>query len=81
MNERGTMRTGPLGSTIHVLRADAETVAELAAIDWNRTRYRGRCASFESSVPGRCHGTSAGVCLAPCRGCRHAWRTRPAKAG
>ena len=36
MNELGTMHTGPLGSTIHVLRADAETVAELAAIDWSR---------------------------------------------
>ena len=31
-----TRRTGPLGSTIHVLRADAGTIAELAAIDWNR---------------------------------------------
>ena len=31
-----TMHTGPLGSTIHVLRADPGTVAELAAIDWNR---------------------------------------------
>ena len=31
-----TMHTGPLGSTIHVLRADADTVAALAAIDWNR---------------------------------------------
>ena len=31
-----TTHTGPLGSTIHVLRADAETIAELAAIDWNR---------------------------------------------
>ena len=31
-----TMHTGPLGSTIHVLRADAGTIAELAAIDWNR---------------------------------------------
>ena len=36
MNERGTMHTGPLGSTIHVLRADADTIAELAAVDWNR---------------------------------------------
>ena len=34
------MHTGPLGSTIHVLRADAETVAELASIDWNRTFRR-----------------------------------------
>ena len=36
MNEPGTMLTGPLGSTIHVLRADAKTVAELAALDWSR---------------------------------------------
>ena len=36
MNESATMLTGPLGSTIHVLRADAGTIAELAAIDWNR---------------------------------------------
>ena len=31
-----TMLTGPLGSTIHVFRADAGTIAELAAIDWSR---------------------------------------------
>ena len=30
-----TMIEGPLGSTFHVLRADAETVAALAAVDWN----------------------------------------------
>ena len=36
MNTPVTRRTGPLGSTIHVLRADAGTIAELAAIDWNR---------------------------------------------
>ncbi len=36
MNEPGTMHTGPLGSTIHVLRADAGTIAALAAIDWSR---------------------------------------------
>ena len=30
------MHTGPLGSTIHVLQADAGTITELAAIDWNR---------------------------------------------
>ena len=30
------MCTGPLGSTMHVLRADPETVVALAAIDWNR---------------------------------------------
>ena len=31
-----TLHVGPLGSTVHVLRADADTVAALAAIDWNR---------------------------------------------
>ena len=36
MNAPATKHTGPLGSTIHVLRADAGTIAELAAIDWNR---------------------------------------------
>ena len=32
-----TTLTGPLGSTVHVLRADADTVAALAGIDWNRS--------------------------------------------
>ncbi len=41
MNDSGavkgaTMHTGPLGSTVHVIRADADTVAGLAAIDWSR---------------------------------------------
>ena len=36
MRETATTHTGPLGSTVHVLRADADTVAELAAIDWSR---------------------------------------------
>ena len=36
MNDPGTRQTGPLGSTVHVLRADAETVAALAAVDWSR---------------------------------------------
>ena len=35
-----TMHTGPLGSTIHVLHADPQTVVELAAIDWNRSFRR-----------------------------------------
>ncbi len=39
MNPPGTIHTGPLGSTVHVLRADSETVAELAAIDWS-LRFR-----------------------------------------
>lgn len=36
------MHTGPLGSTLHVLRADAATIAALAAVDWNR-RFRRVC--------------------------------------
>ena len=42
MNGSGTMHIGPLGSTIHVLRADAGTIAELAAIDWS-CRFRRVC--------------------------------------
>ena len=30
------MHTGALGSTVHVLRAESGTIAELAAIDWSR---------------------------------------------
>ena len=37
-----TMHTGPLGSTIHVIRADADTVAALAAIDWS-PHFRRAC--------------------------------------
>ena len=36
MNRPTTMHTGSLGSTIHVLRADSDTVTALAAVDWNR---------------------------------------------
>ena len=36
MKDAATTHTGPLGSTIHVLKADPETVAALAAVDWNR---------------------------------------------
>ena len=32
----GTSLVGPLGSTVHVLHADADTIAELASIDWSR---------------------------------------------
>lgn len=42
MKSAPTMRIGPLGSTVHVLRADAETIVELAAIDWNRNFPRVR---------------------------------------
>ena len=32
-----TMRIGPLGSTVHVLRADPGTIAALTTVDWNRS--------------------------------------------
>ena len=38
MNNLVTMHTGPLGSTIHVLRADADTIVELAAIGMSGER-------------------------------------------
>ena len=50
MHQPATTHVGPLGSTIHVLRADAGTIAELAAIDW------GRC--FRGSASTRCAGSS-----------------------
>ena len=36
MNDQATVHVGPLGSVIHVLRADAQTIERLAAMDWNR---------------------------------------------
>ncbi len=39
-NREATRHVGPLGSTIHVLRADAGTIAELGAIDWNSSFRR-----------------------------------------
>ena len=39
MSARNTRFVGPLGSTIHHLRADAATVAAVAGVDWNR-RFR-----------------------------------------
>ena len=53
------MHTGPLGSTIHVLRADAGTIAELASIDWNRS-FRRVCLDPVSGLivlmtPSRLH--------------------------
>ena len=38
MNDLVTMHTGPLGSTIHVLRAGAGAIVELAAIEMSGER-------------------------------------------
>ena len=37
MTRPPTMSVGPLGSTIHALHADPETIAALAAVDWTRS--------------------------------------------
>ena len=65
MNAPATTHVGPLGSTIHVLRADAGTVAELAAIDWNR-RFRRVCLDPVRGIitlmaPSRLHEDLTGI--------------------
>ena len=59
MNHATTTHTGPLGSTIHSLRADAETVKALAAIDWDRSFRRVRLDPVRGLVtlmsPSRLH--------------------------
>ena len=60
-----TMHEGPLGSTIHVLRADPGTIAELAAIDWNRHFRRVSLDPVRGLVtlmaPSRLHDDLAGI--------------------
>ena len=53
MNESATMHTGPLGSTVHVLRTDPATVAALAALDWSRFFRRSAWTRCEGSSPRR----------------------------
>ena len=65
MNERTTREIGPLGSTVHVLRADADTVAALAAVDWNR-HFRRVCLDPVRGVvtlmsPSRLHEKLAAI--------------------
>ena len=36
MTDLGTTREGPLGSTVHVLHADPDTIAALATVDWSQ---------------------------------------------
>ena len=65
MNASATMIEGPLGSTFHVLRADAETVAALAAVDWNRHFRRVSLDPVRGLVtlmaPSRLHDDLAGI--------------------
>ena len=65
MNELGTTQIGPLGSTIHVLRADADTIVELAALDWN-CQFRRVCLDPVRGVvtlmsPSRLHEDLASI--------------------
>ena len=54
-----TTSTGPLGSTIHALRADAGTVIALAAVDWSRSFSRVCCDPVRGLItlmtPSRLH--------------------------
>ena len=54
-----TTSTGPLGSTIHALRADAGTVTALAGVDWSRSFSRVCCDPVRGLVtlmtPSRLH--------------------------
>ncbi len=65
MHTPATMHVGPLGSTIHVIRADADTIAALAAVDWNR-RFRRVCLDpvrglITLMAPSRLHEDLAGI--------------------
>ena len=65
MSESGTTFVGPLGSTIHCLRADPETVAAVAGLDWNE-RFRRVCLDPVRGVitlmtPSPLHEDLAGV--------------------
>ena len=60
-----TAHAGPLGSAVHVLRADAETVAALAAVDWSRHFRRVRLDPVRGIVtlmaPSRLHEDLTGL--------------------
>ena len=65
MSESGTTFVGPLGSTIHSLRADPETVEAVAGLDWNE-RFRRVCLDPVRGVitlmaPSHLHENLTGV--------------------
>ena len=65
MSESRTTFVGPLGSTIHCLRADPETVAAVAGLDWNE-RFRRVCLDPVRGVitlmaPSRAHEDLTGI--------------------
>ena len=65
MSRSPTTIVGPLGSTIHSLRADPDTIAELAAVGWNR-HFRRVCLDparglITLMAPSRLHDDLAGI--------------------
>ena len=65
MSRSPTTTVGPLGSTIHTLHADPDTIAELAAVDWNR-HFRRVCLDpirglVTLMAPSRLHDDLAGI--------------------
>ena len=65
MSRAPTTIVGPLGSTIHALHADPETIAELAAVDWDR-HFRRVCLDpvrglITLMAPSRLHDDLAGI--------------------
>ena len=65
MSRSPTTTVGPLGSTIHSLHADPDTIAELAAVDWSRC-FRRVCLDpvrglITLMAPSRLHDDLAGI--------------------
>ena len=65
MNDRATMLVGPLGSVIHVLRADPQTVEQLAAVAWSQ-HFRRVCLDPVRGLvtlmsPSRLHEDLSGI--------------------
>ena len=65
MSRSPTTTVGPLGSTIHTLHADPDTIAVLAAVDWNR-HFRRVCLDPVRGIitlmaPSRLHDDLAGI--------------------
>ena len=65
MSRSSTSTVGPLGSTIHSLHADPDTIASLAAVDWNR-HFRRVCLDpvrglITLMAPSRLHDDLAGI--------------------
>ena len=65
MSRSPTTTVGPLGSTIHSLHADRDTIAALASVDWSR-HFRRVCLDpvrglVTLMAPSRLHDDLAGI--------------------